>query len=101
VIVYNITIKIESQIEKEWVSWQKQEHIPEILATGLFNDGRLFRLLNQEEEEGITYVVQYFTSSLEKYNCYIEKHASKLRKKANEKWGQQFVAFRTLMQLVE
>ena len=100
-IVYNITLKITPEIETEWIRWQKEEHIPDVLSTGLFTDHKFFRLLDQDESDGITYVVQYFTSSIDNYNQYVEKTAPLLRKKAMQKWGDRFIAFRTVMELVQ
>jgi hypothetical protein len=99
-IVYNITIKIEPAIEAEWINWQKLEHIPEVMATGFFTNYKFYRLLDQDEEDGITYIVQYFTPSIENYNKYIQQSAPLLRQKALDKWGNKFIAFRTIMQLV-
>ena len=99
-IVYNVTIKIDPQIEIEWLKWKREVYIPAVMATHLFNEYRFFRLLEQDEEGGITYVIQYFTSSLEQYEEYIEKFAPELHKKFFEKWGNQFIAFRTVMQIV-
>ena len=98
--VYNITIKIDPEIEPAWVQWQKTEHIPEIMSTGLFNDYKFFRLLDQDERDGITYVLQYFTSSMENYKKYISEFAPGLRDKGLEKWGDRFIAFRTIMEIV-
>ncbi len=99
-IAYNITIKILPAIETDWIKWQKDEHIPDVMGTGLFDDYKFFRLLEQDETEGITYVIQYFSSSKENYDKYIEESAPLLRKKALAKWGNQFIAFRTIMQVV-
>lgn len=99
-IVYNITIKILPVIETEWLLWQKQEHIPEIMASGQFYEYKFYRLLEQPETDGITYVVQYFASSMAHYNKYIDEFAPALREKALAKWGHQFIAFRTIMEVV-
>ena len=99
-IVYNITVKITPAIEADWIQWQKEEHIPEIMASRLFTGYKFFRLLEQEEADGITYIIQYFTSSLENYRQYINKFAPALREKALAKWGDQFIAFRTVMEVV-
>ncbi len=99
-IVYNITIKIVAEIEKEWVQWQINEHIPEIMATELFSDFKFYRLLEEDTNDGITYVVQYFSSTFENYTRYINSSASTLRQKSFEKWGDKFIAFRTVMQVV-
>ena len=99
--VYNITIKINREIETEWIQWQKLEHIPEVLASGLFTDHKFFHLLDQDESDGRTYVIQYFTSSIENYNHYIKIFAPQLREKAFAKWGDRFVAFRSIMESVQ
>jgi len=99
-IVYNITIKILPAVETEWLQWQKQEHIPEVMASGQFTEYKFYRLLEQNEPDGITYVVQYFASSIDHYNTYINEFAPALRQKALEKWGNKFIAFRTIMQVV-
>jgi hypothetical protein len=99
--VYNITIKIDPTIEKEWLQWQREEHIPDIMTTGLFNEWKMFRLLEQDETEGITYVVQYFAASAMHYEQYMLEHAPLLREKALQRWGDQFIAFRSTMQLVK
>ena len=100
-IVYNISIKINSAIENEWMQWQKQEHIPEVMATGLFTEYKFYRLLEQTESDGITYVVQYSSSSMDHYNKYINEFSETLRKKTFNKWGDKFIAFRTVMQTVD
>lgn len=99
-IVYNITIKVLPGIEAEWIKWQKEEHIPDIMSSGNFVDYKFYKLLD-EDEEGITFIIQYFASSLKNYQKYIDKTAPKLREKAIQKWGDRFIAFRTVMQAVD
>lgn len=99
-VVYNITIKVEPQIEAAWRKWQIAEHIPEVMATGLFTEYKFFRLLDQDESEGITYVIQYFASSLADYKKYIKDFSTSLRKKSFERWSNQLIAFRTVMEIV-
>ena len=99
--VYNITIKIDPAIEKEWLQWQRDEHIPDIMTTGLFTEYKMFRLLEQDESDGITYVVQYFATTAAHYEQYMFEHAPLLREKALQRWGDRFIAFRSTMQLVK
>ncbi|MES1216052.1 MAG: DUF4286 family protein [Bacteroidota bacterium] len=99
-IVYNISFKINPDIETEWVQWQQQEHIPEIMAYGQFTDFKFYRLLEPEQEDGLVYIVQYFSHSLDNYYHHINNIAPIYQQKALEKWGEQFIAFRTLMQVV-
>ena len=99
-IVYNSTVKIDPQIEKEWIDWQKNVHIPEVLGTGLFEDHKFFRLLDQDVAEGNTYVIQYFSSSLDEYKKYMEEFATSLNEKCLRKWSHQFISFHSVMEIV-
>jgi hypothetical protein len=57
-------------------------------------------LLDIDNTEGPTYAIQYTAESKAFYNLYIEKFANNMRQKALDKWGNKFIAFRTLMQMV-
>ena len=98
--IYSITVKVSNSIFKDWVTWQQEEHIPEIMATNLFEEHKFFRLLDQDDSEGPTFVIQYYTASRKNYDEYIRKHAVRLREKALKKWGEGFVAFRSLLESV-
>lgn len=100
-IVYNVTTKIDSSIKSDWLAWIKSEHIPDILNTGCFTNARTFQLLETDDTEGPTYTIQYFAESKSLYNLYIEKFAPVMREKAMIKWGNKFISFRSLMQVVE
>jgi hypothetical protein len=96
-IIYNVTVKVEADIASEWVEWMKEEHIPDLMRTGLFVDSKLCRLLEQDETDGKTYVVQYYLDSMESYDTYISEHAPRMREKGFKRFGSKFIAFRTVM----
>lgn len=98
-IIYNVTVKVERAVAKDWLTWMKSEHIADLMKTGLFVDYRLCRILEQDETEGITYAVQYFCDNMEHYNTYINEHAQKMRDKGFERFGGKFIAFRTVMEV--
>ncbi len=98
--LYNITIKVDNHILQQWLQWQKEEHIPEIMATDLFIENKFLRLLDQDDTDSATFVVQYLTDKKEKYDKYLNEYASLFRGKAFEKGENNFVAFRTLMQVI-
>jgi hypothetical protein len=74
--------------------------IPEVMATGLFSDYRICHLLDQEEDQGITYVIQYTAETIEQYRQYEVRHAAALREASSTRFGPQCVAFRTLMAVI-
>lgn len=98
--IYNVTIKVAAKISEEWVNWLQQEHIPEVMATGCFSDFTILRLLEIDDAEGPTFAIQYKAESKSSYNQYVEKYAHGLRQKSFDKWGDQFIAFRSIMQIV-
>ena len=98
--LYNVTIKVHTPIQEDWLQWLQQEHIPEVLATGCFTSARVCRLLEIDDSEGPTYSIQYQAEGKSDYNRYISLYADGLRNKSFEKWGDQFIAFRSLMQIV-
>ncbi len=100
-IIYNITCKVDWSIHDAWMKWQQEEHIPEIMQTKCFEKVQVMRLLEVDDEEGPTYAIQYSANSKADYNRYMEIHAPGLRKKAMDKWGDKFIAFRSLMELVQ
>lgn len=99
-IIYNVTIKVDASIHHEWLSWLKQEHIPDIINTGCFTSANILRLLETDDIDGPTYAIQYFAESKALYNIYIEKYAGLMRQKSFDKWGNQFIAFRSLLEVV-
>jgi hypothetical protein len=99
-IVYNVTIKVDHTIAGSWLTWLREEHIPDMINTECFTYAHVFRLLEMDDTEGPTYVVQYHAASETNYHEYIEKFSEAMRKKGTDKWGNQFIAFRTVMEVV-
>ncbi len=100
-IIYNVTTKVQWAIQEEWLQWMQEVHIPEMLDTGSFYDTRIMHLLDTDDDEGPTYAIQYFAHTIEDYQAYLAFYASTQRDKTVQKWGDQFIAFRSLMQTVQ
>ena len=100
-IIYNVTVKVEQQIADAWLQWLLREHIPDVLKTKCFRDYKVVRLLEVDDSEGPTYAIQYTAESKADYNRYIAQYATEMQKKAFEKWGDQFIAFRSVMLVVQ
>lgn len=99
--IYNITTKVDHAILNQWLQWQKEVHIPEIMATGLFTDHRFYKLLEHDDHEGGIFVTQFLTASKEDYDKYLLQYAPQLRQKTLDKWNDKVVSFRTLLQNVQ
>lgn len=99
-IIYNVTTKVATDATFQWLQWMKESQIPAVMDTGLFSDYRMSRLLEQDDSEGPTYVVQYFADSLEQYNTFSERYQQGLRERAHSIFGDRFIAFNTIMEVI-
>lgn len=101
VIVYNVTVKVEKEFAKAWLRWMLEEHIPDVMQSGCFIKYKVLRLLEVDDSDGPTYAFQYTASSKDQYDQYINRFASALRQKTNDKWGKHIHAFRSVMEVVQ
>lgn len=98
--IYNVTIKVIPEIETAWIQWMKEEHMAEVVATGCFHSSQFLELLDPIDEEGKTFVAQYFTEDAALYSKYIEEHAPSLRAKGYDRFGNGFIAFRSILKIL-
>lgn len=99
-IVYNTSVKVDNNIEQSWLQWQQEEHIPGILETQLFLDCKIFKLLDQEEDGSTIYIIQFTADNRDKYDEYQLLYAEDMLQKAFKKWGNGFIAYKTLMKQI-
>lgn len=99
-IIYNVTTNVDWSIHDDWLPWMKYTHIPEILATRLFHQFQVLRLLQVDEAEGLIYAVQFYSNSIESYSRYLDEFSGVFEQKRLERWGGHCLAFYTLMEVV-
>ncbi|CAN5471512.1 DUF4286 family protein [soil metagenome] len=97
-IIYNVTVNIDHIVAADWLQWMKEVHIPKVLATGMFLENKIFRLVGDEDSGGVTYAVQYYCESMDLYEEYKDKYAAALQADHKDRYKDQFVAFRTLLE---
>ena len=98
-IIYNVTVNIDDSVHDEWLMWMKEKHIPDVMATGFFLENKLCRIM-VDEEQGRSYSFQYTCKNMEDLKEYQAKHAPRLQKEVKDKYGDKFVAFRTLLEVI-
>lgn len=99
-IIYNVTVKIDTDVHDEWMQWMKEVHIPEVLQTGCFESNEMAKVL-VDDTDGITYSIQYRCKSLDQLEEYQQQHARALQQEHALRYKDKFVAFRTLLELVD
>lgn len=101
-IVYNVTVNADDAVATAFEQWMKQEHLPEVMATGKFIGYSFYKLLTrQEDETGHTFVVQYQANTMADFDDYTTNFAPALQAKTKAKFGNSVVAFRTLMEQIK
>ena len=99
-IIYNVTISVDDYIAEEWLTWMKARHIPAVMATGLFVEYRILRVITGEHSHH-TFAIQYTLESHAHLDQYQLEHAPALQKEHLEKYGDKAVAFRTVLEIVD
>jgi len=99
-ILYNVTCSVSPEIHEEWLHWMKHEHIPEVMQTNMFDEFKLCRI-KEYEENGLTYAIQYIAPSREKFDHYTQDFAPALQQKHRLKYGESVLAFRTVLEILE
>ncbi len=96
-LLYNVTVKVDSDIHLEWLEWMCSKHIPDVLATGCFESYKLTRIIDDEDEYGVGFAIQYIAPDQEKFDIYQQLHAGVLQKEHSDRYNGRYAAFRTLM----
>ena len=99
-IVYNVTVKIDNEVHDEWVNWMKTVHIPDVMKTGYFLSNRFAKIL-VDDLDGVNYSIQYTCANMEDLQEYQDRHAHSLQAEHTERYKDKFVAFRTLLEIVD
>jgi len=98
--IYNVTVKVELEKADAWLTWMREKHIPDVMATGYFIENRVCRLVDEGDLEGMTFAIQYTCQSIDDFLAYKTTVAPKLQKEHSELFGNSTVAFRTLMEVL-
>lgn len=99
-LLYNVTIGIDKGSEAEWLQFMKEKHIPDVMNTGLFVDFKMYKVLHDQEDDTISYSIQYFARRIEDVQQYLEVFAPVLIEAHRKKFDNRHVAFRTLLEEV-
>ena len=99
-IIYNVTVSVEESIKSDWLKWMQTEHIPEVMACGVFTKAHINRLIVQGDSDS-TFTVAYTCPSMKDLHQYQVKFAPELQQKHVARYGDKAVAFRTLMEVIQ
>ena len=99
-IIYNVTVSVEENVQNEWLNWLKTQHIPEVMACGIFTKAQINRVIVQGDSNN-TFAIAYTCESMKVLHQYQINFATELQQKHVARYGDKAVAFRTIMEVIE
>ena len=99
-ILYNLTINIDKDSEREWLNWMRFEHLPEVMATGLPQHYKILHLLTEVENGGETYTFQLTFKGRIDYFKFQKIHSDGLLEKIQQRYMNKYVLFQSLLEEV-
>jgi len=99
-IIYNVTIGVDKSIEKEWLIWMRESHVPKVMKTGMFVSQQILKVLSHDDPESSSYAVQYSALDMEKLQNYLDKFAPALRKEVQDRFGDKQVSYRSVLEVI-
>ena len=99
--IYNVTVVVNPVVEERWLKWMREEHIPNVMETGLFSSFLFTQVFPEQEQDHPSYSIQYRAADLESIKLYMQMYADELRAKSAKAWGEHALAFRTVLGVLE
>jgi hypothetical protein len=99
--VYSVTVALDRALESDWLNWMQQEHIPDVMATSYFERYQMHRIMDPVLDIAqVSYNVMYYIESVSQLDKYQKEEAPRLQKLHQERYGEQCVAFRSILKVV-
>lgn len=99
--IYNVTVVVNPEVETRWLKWMREEHIPNVMDTGLFSSFLFTQVFPEQEQDHPSYSIQYRAADLESIKLYMQMYADELRAKSAKAWGEHALAFRTVLEVLD
>ncbi|HUH74937.1 MAG TPA: DUF4286 family protein [Chitinophagales bacterium] len=99
-ILYNITFHVELGVVADFKEFLIQEHLPFVTDSSHVLEHKLFKLLNVDESEAMTWTMQYYLEDMGTYNQHIAVIDTKLKKEIYERYGEQVLHFCSILEKI-
>lgn len=99
-IIYNMTVNIDDSVHSEWRKWIN-DHISEVLGTGLFLKAVFSKVLTEDAEGATSYSVQYYAHSKSALETYKTQYAKELHSEGVKRFGDKMLSFRTTLEFID
>jgi hypothetical protein len=98
--MYNVTVSVEESIKCDWLNWMIDEHIPEVMACGIFTKAQINRVISNVDSDN-TFAIGYTCSSMKALHQYQIDFANMMQQKHTDRYGKKALSFSTIMEVIE
>lgn len=97
-IVYNTTFHVDKEIVGECLAYLKEQYIPQAAGSGFLHSPRLMRVMNTEEDEGVSFSVQFHVKNVDTLNYWLQREGAAIHRAMTGRFGQRLAGFSTLLE---
>lgn len=96
--IFNQTFSIDPTVFETWKNWTKSDYIPEVMASGFFEQFLILKLLSPVAENQLTYALQFFATDEMQIEEIEQLFELNFEFKIATKFGDKVLFFRTLLE---
>lgn len=96
--IFNQTFSVDENVFSTWSSWTKSVYIPEVMASGFFEQFLVLKLLSPVAENQHTFALQFFANELIVIEEVEQLFELDFEFKIATKFGDKVLFFRTLLE---
>lgn len=100
-IIFNTTFHVEESIHNEFIEYMLQIYIPICTKSGLLNSPRLARIFGKEEDEGISYAMEFTAKDLFTFEKWNKEESGNIYTLLMDNFKEKIIGFSTVMQTIE
>lgn len=99
-LLYNITTHVDLSVHEEWRQFMEEEYIPVMMGSGYFTSYKWLKILGDEQEDGISFAIQFVVEDLDTFLTYQNELMPSLSAKQKSLFEESCHSFKTLMEIV-
>lgn len=100
-ILYNETYFVENKAESEWLKYFLEIYIPILKTNPKFLRTTFSRVLNQFEEDHISYAIQLYLNQNDELEINSNKEILEAKMEMKNRFGERYLIHATLMKVLE
>lgn len=98
-LLFNVTVIVDENSAADFLSWMKQNHIPQLMETDCFVSHR-FLQIKDSPNEGLSFCVQFIAENEASHQRFLDLHEQAFIAAMYNRYPQKLVTFSTLMEFV-